>query len=110
MMAQLMDLACLMRSKNAGPFLTTIDVMLPDAETYRHVRDSGVITDTLVAKLLGVDPGIVKIHFYEPALAIKVTVPRVVGVGDPADNDMFAGQVFGPLTELELPDMPARVG
>ena len=37
-MATLGDLAKLVRSKNAGPFWLTIDIMFDDAEAYRRAR------------------------------------------------------------------------
>ena len=39
-MATLGDLAKLVRSKNAGPFWLTIDIMFDDAEAYRRARDA----------------------------------------------------------------------
>ena len=39
-MATIADLAVLVRSKNAGPFWLTIDIMFDDADNYRRVRDS----------------------------------------------------------------------
>ena len=40
-MTTLGELADVMRSKNAGPFQITIDLMFNDAATYGRVRDSG---------------------------------------------------------------------
>ena len=39
-MATLGELAKLIRSKNAGPFNLTFDVMFDEEDTYRHVVDS----------------------------------------------------------------------
>jgi hypothetical protein len=101
-MAKLSDLARLLRSKNAGPFQLTLDVMLGTAEDYRRVIQSGALTPKLVGDLLGIEPQLVRIFHYEPAFAIKITVPRRVPVGDPLDNDLFGGQLFGPLAHLEI--------
>ncbi len=106
-MAQLKDFARLLRSKNAGPFQLTIDVMMETDADYRHVIDSNVLTGKLVGDLLGIEPQYVRIFHYAPAFAIKITVPRRVSVGDPLDNDLFGGQLFGPLAELALPDRAA---
>ena len=43
-MATIADLAVLVRSKNAGPFWLTIDIMFDDEGKYRRVRDSAMIT------------------------------------------------------------------
>ncbi len=37
-------LATVLRSKNAGPFRTTLDILFDDDEPYLRVRDSGVLT------------------------------------------------------------------
>jgi hypothetical protein len=104
-MTRLSDVARLMRSKNAGPFQLTVDVLMGTETDYRRVIDSGVITPKLIGDLLGVEPQLVRIFHYAPAFAIKVTVPRRVPVGDPMDNDLFGGQLFGPLADLEVPDI-----
>ncbi len=106
-MAQLKDFARLLRSKNAGPFQLTIDVMLGTAEelSSRH-RQQGPDRGC-GGKAFGADPKRVRIIHYEPAFAIKVTLPRRVSCGDPLDNDLFGGQLFGPLAQLPMPDLKA---
>lgn len=102
-MAKLKDFAKLLRSKNAGPFQLTIDIMFENHETFRHVCSSGALNDKVVSDLLGVERQLVRIFEYEPAHAIKITVPRPTSVGSPEDNDLFGGQQFGPLADLDIP-------
>lgn len=102
-MAKLRDLARLIRSKNAGPFMLTTDIMFADEKSYKHVRDSGVISAAFVSKLYSVSPELVQITHVDPALAIKVSIPRPVPSGDVADTDVFGGQQYGPLVDLEIP-------
>ena len=45
------DLASVIRSKNAGPFEVTLDILFDDPETYRRVKASGVLTVPRVARL-----------------------------------------------------------
>ena len=47
-MAKLKDLAQLIRSKNAGPFVLTFDIMFDSMQDYLRVRDSGVISQGAV--------------------------------------------------------------
>ena len=42
-MAKIRDLAVICRSKNANPFLITLDVVFPDRETFEKVRAAGVL-------------------------------------------------------------------
>src|SRR3979490_1686406 len=48
---KLAELASLIRSKNAGPFILTFDIILPDDESYRRVKKSGVLTTARFAAL-----------------------------------------------------------
>jgi len=101
--SKLRELAKLIRSKNAGPFVLTIDIMFSDIEAYKRVRDAGVISEGLVSGLYHVDPKSIQITHVDPALAIKVSFPRSVPSGDLADGDVFGGQQYGPLVDLEIP-------
>lgn len=102
-MATLGELAKLIRSKNAGAFHITFDLIFEDEPTYRRVRDSGVVTPQMFSELLGVPIDDVAWFAYDAGLAIKVTVPRGVPSGDIGDPDVFGGQQYGPLVGLEIP-------
>jgi hypothetical protein len=104
--ATLGSLAQLIRSKNAGPWKLTVDVMLPDIETYERVVSSGVIDQDTVSRLFGIEADKVEIYHYAPAKAIKISFPRFRPNGHPEDTDLFGGQQFAPLVDLEVP--PAR--
>ena len=52
-MATIADLAVLVRSKNAGPFWLTIDIMFDNEAAYRRVRDSDIVSRTAVARMFG---------------------------------------------------------
>lgn len=101
-MAKLYELAKLIRSKNAGPFQLTIDIMFEDAETYERVRASGAISQAEFSSLYRTPAADVQIIYYDAANAIKVTIPRPVTSGDLGDGDMMGGQLYGPLVELEV--------
>ncbi|HSW17206.1 MAG TPA: DUF4387 domain-containing protein [Ramlibacter sp.] len=105
-MTRLRDIAKLIRTKNAGPFHLTLDVMFPDARSYQHVVEADVITKASMAAFFRVDEAVVRLFHYAPGNAIKVTVPRLVPCGDPADGDLFGGQQFGPLVDIEVPPLP----
>lgn len=107
-MARMHELARLVRSKNAGPFALTFDLLFDDRATYEAVRDAGVVTPALFARLYGVPEEQVALIAYDPALAIKATIPRPVASGDLADTDVFGAQFYGPLVELEIPGVEPR--
>lgn len=90
----------LIRSKDAGPFMLTIDLFCQDAAGYGRVVASGVLTPDAFAELYGVDPGVVEIYLVEAIHAVKVSFPRPVASGELADSDITGGQQYGPLVEF----------
>lgn len=102
-MARLRDITKLIRSKNAGPFLLTLDILFDDAKRYEQVVRSGVLSAQSIAKLYKVSVKEVEFFLCPEILAIKATLPRVVGSGDPLDSDVYGAQQIGPLLELEIP-------
>ena len=99
---KLWELAGLIRSKNAGPFQLTFDIMFDSEEKYRRVVAAEVITKEWFEKTYGIPREEIDLFFYEPAWAIKVTIPRPVPSGDPLDTDVYGGQQYSPLVNMEL--------
>lgn len=101
---RLADLATFITSKNAGPFLLTVDVVFSNAEAYRRVKEMGAINADTVAKLYGIPvEHIVKIVNFDPATAIKVTFKRPVGSGALGDTDIYGAQQHVPIMQYEIP-------
>ncbi|MBX6373983.1 MAG: DUF4387 domain-containing protein [Acetobacteraceae bacterium] len=103
-MATLGELAKLIRSKNAGPFLLTFDVMFGDEATYRRVVASGVLTRARFAELYRIPESEVMFFRHDAARAIKISIPRPYVQCDLDDGDAYGGQQHAPLVELEVPD------
>ncbi|MGI8677466.1 MAG: DUF4387 domain-containing protein [Jatrophihabitans sp.] len=100
----LKNLAQVIRSKNAGPFEITFDVMFTDPAVYARVRDSGVLTRASMAALYSItDADITYCDFFEPALAFKLTILRTGSQGGEAERDTFGAQQHAPLLELAIP-------
>ena len=101
---KLSELAKVIRSKNAGPFELTFDVMFDDPETYALVRDSGVLGGELMQRLYRVDADeVLSTHFFDAALSFKVTIARKVSSGTVGDTDVFGAQQHAPLLDVEIP-------
>jgi hypothetical protein len=99
---KLWESASLIRSKNAGPFTLTFDIMFSDRATYETVRDSGVLDRTVVAALYGAAPEHVDGYECDNALALKFSMPRRLPQGDFGDGDMHGGQQYAPLLDIEV--------
>ena len=102
-MPKIRDVAVICRSKNANPFLLTLDVVFPDRETFEKVQASGVISRALISRLYHVAESDVLLVEFPPANAFKATIPRLHGSGAPEDSDVYGAQQHGPLMEVELP-------
>jgi hypothetical protein len=101
---KLVEFATLIRSKNAGPFIMTFDIMFDDPLKYRHVKKSGMLTAEVFSKLYNTP--VEQVHFVicDNVLAFKVSIPRPIPSGDLGCTDMHAGQQYAPLLDIEIPD------
>jgi hypothetical protein len=100
---KLWQMTKLIRSKNAGPFELTFDVIFKDSESYGKVRDAKLISAGWFATTYRLAPEAVSIIHYDAANAIKITIPRPTISGDIDDTDVYGGQQHGPLVNIEVP-------
>jgi len=103
-MAKLKDIAKACKSKNAGPFELTLDIMFDDLQTFQRVRRSGVISAELIASLYRVPVNTVVFTEYPPAFAYKATIERRIVSGDVGDTDVYGAQQHALLLDVEIPD------
>jgi hypothetical protein len=96
------DIACLVRSKNAGPFWLTFDVLVDDDELYSKIRASHLFDAETIAPLFRQRPEDVQVFAVDAARAFKVSFPRPQSSGSPLDPDVFGGQQYAPLLDLEI--------
>ncbi|KAK4961535.1 hypothetical protein LTR10_002025 [Elasticomyces elasticus] len=111
------DIAKVVRSKNAGPYEITMDIMFEQAEVFHAVKEADFLQDDKVAALLGIRPDqIVWAGFFEQALAYKVTIPRLrygklAAAGGFMEDDVHGSQMYRPLLDMSLPDsLVVRLG
>lgn len=98
----LTSLAPVIRSKNAGPTLLTLDLFFRDAEAFAQAAASSALSTQAVAALYGqAVQDVVRFDLPE-ILAIKFSLPRAVCAGSPGDGDVYGAQQHGPLLGLVL--------
>lgn len=102
-MAKLKDIAKACKSKNAGPFEITIDVMFDNADMFEAVRKTGVVSAALFARLYGVPVASVQFYEYAPAFAFKASFDRPTPSGAVGDTDVYGAQQHAPLLDVEVP-------
>ncbi len=101
---RLYDLANVIRSKNAGPFTLTVDLLFEDDSRFQKILSYEILSPKTVAELYDVRPEDVTIHPFESVKAIKITLPRPckASSGAPGDTDVYGSSQHYPLADLEL--------
>ncbi len=98
------EIAKFVTSKNAGPFLLTLDIVFPDAATYRRFKALGALDRATVARLYGIkEDDVLKIIEFDPAYAMKVTLRRPWGSGAVGEHDVYGAQQHVPLMQHTVP-------
>lgn len=99
---KLYDVASVCRSKNAGPFQVTVDLMFPDKESYQRVLASPAFCVEKIGELYHASPEKIQIKPFERILTIKVVLPRSASSGSRLDSDVYGSQQHFPLGALEI--------
>jgi len=100
---RLYDLAHVIRSKNAGPYTLTVDLVFADRASYDRLLSSPDFSEVTVARLYGVSVQAVAIRPFDSVLTVKVSLPRPgPSSGAPGDTDVYGCQQHFPLADLEL--------
>ena len=100
---RLRDLAKIVRSKNAGPFRLTFDILLDSKEAYEAVRASKAISREALARAFQVPKGQICSIFEIPiGNAFKVTLYRPVAQGAMGETDVYGCQQHVPLLDLAI--------
>ena len=101
--------AKVIRSKNAGPFELTFDIMFDDPAKYARVKASGVINAARIAAVYRIRlDDVLVCRPYDAAVAFKITIRRPSGSGDIEDRDVYGCQQHVPLTRIEIPPAPGQ--
>ncbi|KFY76155.1 hypothetical protein V499_04085 [Pseudogymnoascus sp. VKM F-103] len=108
----LYDIAPVIRSKNAGPYDITLDVLFSHRSIYDLVKSSDLLTPAVIGGLYHLkEEEIIYCGFYDQAMAWKATVPRKglrhgiyrrVASGSYMEADVHGSQQYVGLMQLEL--------
>lgn len=102
-MQNIRNIAKVIRSKNCSPFELTMDIIIKNKSDYDKIKAKNLINKALIAKLYNIsEEKIRKLIYFDPALAIKITMQRVRPSSSPGDTDVYGAQQHGPLLNMEL--------
>lgn len=97
----LLKVARVIRSKNSGPFELTLDIIFKEPRYYELFKRKKIITARKIARLYNCsEKDILKIIYFEPSQAIKITLKRRIPSGAPGDSDIYGAQQHAPLLNL----------
>ncbi|MFA6748156.1 MAG: DUF4387 family protein, partial [Aminobacterium sp.] len=76
------DLARTVRSKNAGSFMITLEIIFDDRSVYEKVKKSGVVTQEAIARVYDVSTDkVLDFMFFDPGMGIKANLRRSIASG-----------------------------
>jgi len=103
------DIARVLRSKNAGPYEITFDVMFASKQTFELVKASAFLNPASIAKTIGIEEkDVIWSGFFDQALAYKATIARITkgkvrASGGFMENDVHGSQQYIGLLNMLLP-------
>jgi hypothetical protein len=98
------DIASVVRSKIAGPYEVTFDIMFKEEEVYQRVKKANVLSGAAVAKLYNIpESDVIAALWWDPARAFKATIPRYRPSAGFEETDTHGSQQHAPLLFLTLP-------
>ena len=99
----LKDVATVIRSKNAGPFELTLDVLIREEETFEKMRAANIINEQVIAELYKIPvEDVLGIVYFPNARAIKATIVRPLASGAMGERDVYGAQQHAPLVNFEF--------
>ena len=101
MRACLKDIANVIRSKNAGPFELTLDILLKEQEMFEKMRAADIINKQTIARLYQIpEEDVLSIVYFPNAKAIKATIVRPMPSGALGERDVYGAQQHAPLVSF----------
>jgi hypothetical protein len=101
MKCSILSVAKVIRSKNSGPYELTLDIIFKDREGYELFKRKNVVTKSKIARLYHCRvEDILKVVYFEPAKALKITLKRPIPSGHPGETDIYGAQQHAPLLNI----------
>jgi hypothetical protein len=98
------DLCSVVRTKNAGPYLFSLDLVFKSQSQFQKIREAGVLTPESVAAAYRVPrESVVTFESNAQLLSVKATLKRNFAAGSPGDKDCFAMAQESPVLAIRVP-------
>ena len=100
----LIDMARVIRSKNAGVNKLTYDIFFNTMQDYEAALRSGIFADRQIARILGIRrKEIIGTYKIDDCYAVKISVHRKLLSGSRDDRDVYGAQQHMKLMRLQVP-------
>lgn len=100
---KLEDIATIIRSKNSGPYLYTIDIFIDDKSDYQWLCENQIMTVDKVASHLKISVDAIEgIYYFKPVNGIKITYHRDVSSGTYGDLDVYGTQQYIKIIDFNI--------
>ncbi len=99
------ELAPVIRSKNAGPYWFTVDIIFDSTAIYKAVKNSNIINKEVIADIYNKRDlkDVSDVIYFDAGKAIKFNIRRPHSSGSPYDTDVLGMQQHAPVLELDVP-------
>ncbi len=103
MVKPLIDVAKVIRSKNASPFDVTLDILFSSKADYQTVKRENTINAQLIAQKYNIPlHRVKKVIYFDPSSAVKICIKRDRPSGSPGDTDVYGAQQHAPLLSITV--------
>lgn len=87
---KLIDVARVLRSRSADPFVQTIDIFFDDEEIYKKIKQDQIINKEIISKCYRIEPKeILEVIYFDTAKGIKISMKRRIPSGLLGDSDPY---------------------
>ena len=88
------------RSKNAGPFIITVDIFCKKEEIYQKIKKN--LTEKFLCDYLNIEERSIQLFFVDNLRVVKISIDRIFIQGSRFDRDMHGAQLANLISELMI--------
>ena len=88
------------RSKNAGPFIITVDIFCKRQEIYQKITKN--LTKKFLCDYLNIEERSIQLFFVDNLRVVKISIDRIFIQGSRFDRDMHGAQLANLISELMI--------
>lgn len=101
---KLQDVARTIRSKNAGSFMITVEIIFSEPKYYNYIKENQLITREIIADKYNLPiEQVTDFCYYDAGLGIKANFKREIPSGGAGESDVYGCQQYAPLLNIDFP-------